>query len=100
MAYPFRSGNPQTGGEALDDSRSPNKNQTQASNNDNRGGLTRRFTMNALPTLSPIGQQRRQAAGDLSGMVSTQYFPSVGMGWVGLGGRSSGFGSSSTHNMT
>lgn len=29
-----------------------------------RAGLTRRFTTNALPTLSPIGQQRRQAAGD------------------------------------
>jgi len=28
------------------------------------GGLMRRFTTNALPTLSPIGQQRRQAAGD------------------------------------
>ncbi|KAM0714024.1 hypothetical protein Q7P37_010988 [Cladosporium fusiforme] len=29
-----------------------------------RAGLTRRFTTNALPTLSPIGQQRRQAAGE------------------------------------
>lgn len=28
------------------------------------GGLMRRFTTNALPTLSPIGQQRRQAAGE------------------------------------
>lgn len=27
-----------------------------------RGSLQRRFTTNALPTLSPIGQQRRQAA--------------------------------------
>ena len=34
------------------------------SHNDARIGLTRRFTMNALPTLSPIGQQRRQAAGE------------------------------------
>ena len=33
-------------------------------NNDSRGGLMRRFTTNALPTLSPIGQQRRHAAGD------------------------------------
>ena len=33
-------------------------------NSDVRGGLTRRFTTNALPTLTPIGQQRRQAAGD------------------------------------
>ncbi|GAB1740627.1 hypothetical protein NU219Hw_g5721t1 [Hortaea werneckii] len=33
--------------------------------NDIRSGLTRRFTTNALPTtLSPIGQQRKQAAGD------------------------------------
>lgn len=39
------------------------------SSNDARGGLTRRFTMNALPTLSPIGQQRRQAAGEVQ-MVS------------------------------
>ncbi|KAF2722025.1 hypothetical protein K431DRAFT_284234 [Polychaeton citri CBS 116435] len=31
---------------------------------DPRMGLHRRFTTNALPTLSPIGQQRRQAAGD------------------------------------
>lgn len=30
--------------------------------NDARGVLQRRFTTNALPTLSPIGQQRRQAA--------------------------------------
>lgn len=33
-------------------------------------GLMRRFTTNALPMLSPIGQQRRQAAGDTN-MVST-----------------------------
>lgn len=32
--------------------------------NEARAGLTRRFTTNALPTLSPIGQQRRMAAGD------------------------------------
>ena len=38
-------------------------------NNDVRSGLTRRFTTNALPSLSPIGQQRKQAAGDYS--VST-----------------------------
>lgn len=29
-----------------------------------RAGLQRRFTTNELPTLSPIGQQRRQAAGE------------------------------------
>lgn len=40
--------------------------------NDARGPLTRRFTTNALPTLSPIGQQRRQAAGDTQ-MVSTTF---------------------------
>lgn len=32
--------------------------------NETRAGLTRRFTTNALPALSPIGQQRRMAAGD------------------------------------
>jgi len=37
--------------------------------NDVRAGMTRRFTTNALPTLSPIGQQRKQAAGDYA--VST-----------------------------
>lgn len=37
---------------------------TTMSPQDVRGGLTRRFTTNALPTLSPIGQQRMQAAGD------------------------------------
>ena len=40
--------------------------------NDARGPLTRRFTTNALPTLSPIGQQRRQAAGDTQ-MVSAVF---------------------------
>lgn len=30
---------------------------------DVRAGLTRRFTTNALPTLSPIGQQRAQLGG-------------------------------------
>ncbi|KAL1583038.1 hypothetical protein WHR41_08483 [Cladosporium halotolerans] len=39
-------------------------NTTNTSNNETRAGLTRRFTTNALPTLSPIGQQRRMAAGD------------------------------------
>ena len=44
--------------------------------NDGRGTLTRRFTTNALPTLSPIGQQRRQAAGDTH-MVSSIYVTSM-----------------------
>lgn len=44
--------------------------------NDARGPLTRRFTTNALPTLSPIGQQRRQAAGDTQ-MVSTVFLPQL-----------------------
>ena len=35
-----------------------------ATTNETRAGLTRRFTTNALPALSPIGQQRRMAAGD------------------------------------
>jgi hypothetical protein len=34
-----------------------------------RGGLTRRFTTTEVSTLTPIGQQRKQAAGDYS--VST-----------------------------
>ena len=37
------------------------QNQTSSSN-DARASLHRRFTTNALPTLSPIGQQRRLAA--------------------------------------
>ena len=41
--------------------------------NDVMGGLTRRFTTNALPTLTPIGQQRKQAAGDYT--VSTCEIP-------------------------
>ena len=42
-----------------------------------RGGLTRRFTTNALPTLSPIGQQRLQAAGGDNAMVSLCGFFSI-----------------------
>lgn len=34
-----------------------------AGTGDVRGALQRRFTTNTVPTLSPIGQQRRQAAG-------------------------------------
>ncbi len=37
---------------------------TPNTTNEARAGLTRRFTTNALPALSPIGQQRRLAAGD------------------------------------
>jgi hypothetical protein len=37
---------------------------TTSGMSETRAGLTRRFTTNALPTLSPIGQQRRQAAGE------------------------------------
>lgn len=40
---------------------------------DVRGALQRRFTTNTVPTLSPIGQQRRQAAGDVQ-MVSLSDF--------------------------
>ncbi|KAF1353384.1 hypothetical protein BDV97DRAFT_346428 [Delphinella strobiligena] len=35
---------------------------TLATSPDSRGSLQRRFTTNALPTLSPLGQQRRAAA--------------------------------------
>lgn len=91
MAYSFRGANQPNAGEP-DDSRSPPHNASNNSSNpnDSRTGLTRRFTMNALPTLSPIGQQRRQAAGD---MVSTQIFRSIrrcrvlaGRGHCGGGG--------------
>lgn len=34
----------------------------------------RRFTTNALPTLSPIGQQRRQAAGGGDAQMVSTYF--------------------------
>jgi hypothetical protein len=48
--------------------RNPNPNRWSASMAgaaDVRGALQRRFTTNTVPTLSPIGQQRRQAAGDV-----------------------------------
>lgn len=41
-----------------------------AGTNDVRGALHRRFTTNTVPQLSPIGQQRRQAAGDVQQPVS------------------------------
>jgi len=60
---------------------------------DVRGGLTRRFTTNALPTLSPIGQQRKQAAGDyaVSGAIVT--LRDVCVGTVCGSGSGSGNGS-------
>lgn len=59
--------------------------------NDARGSLTRRFTTNALPTLSPIGQQRRQAAGEGT-MVSLDsshhmHCTRIEFGWEGRGER-------------
>lgn len=39
-------------------------NTTTTPSSDVRAGLTRRFTTNALPTLSPLGLQRKQAMGD------------------------------------
>jgi hypothetical protein len=48
-----------------------------ATSNETRAGLTRRFTTNGLPTLSPIGQQRRMAAGDTM-QVSDPNFKSAG----------------------
>nr|POF01435.1 hypothetical protein CFP56_76152 [Quercus suber] len=44
--------------------RNPNRLSGGIVTTDIRGGLTRRFTTNALPSLSPIGLQRKQAAGD------------------------------------
>jgi len=41
--------------------------------NETRAGLTRRFTTNGLPTLSPIGQQRRMAAGDTMQVSDTNF---------------------------
>ncbi|KAF7186066.1 Pumilio domain-containing protein C6G9.14 [Pseudocercospora fuligena] len=46
--------------------RNPNRwSASMAGTNDARGVLTRRFTTNTVPTLSPIGQQRLQAAGEM-----------------------------------
>ncbi|KAK4894319.1 hypothetical protein LTR27_007452 [Elasticomyces elasticus] len=59
----------------LSPQRNPNRlSGGMASASSMRGGLTRRFTTNELPTtaLSPIGQQRKQAAGDYS--VSAETF--------------------------
>lgn len=80
MAYPFRGG-PQSPRDDppfpsySNNPLSPQRNQNRLSGSmlgasqpsaasEARAGLTRRFTTNALPTLSPIGQQRRIAAGD------------------------------------
>lgn len=80
MAYPFRGGPqsprddppfPSYSNNPLSPQRNPNRlsgsmlgaSQPSAAS-EARAGLTRRFTTNALPTLSPIGQQRRMAAGD------------------------------------
>ena len=40
---------------------------------DVRGPLLRRFTTSTVPTLSPIGQQRRQAMGDVQPPVSVHF---------------------------
>lgn len=51
--------------------RNPNRwSASMAGTNDVRGALHRRFTTNTVPQLSPIGQQRRQAAGDVQQAVS------------------------------
>ena len=95
MAYPYRGGQaPREAkqNETPEGARSPNQNQNgnrssgNFGGNDGRGGMTRRFTLNALPTLSPIGQQRRQAAGD---MVSTVVFFSAHTHKHGRAGRRS-----------
>ena len=49
-----------------------------SSTNDARGSLTRRFTTNALPTLTPIGQQRRQAAENTQMVSTTSSFQAGG----------------------
>ena len=82
MAYPYRG--PQSPRDEpqfsnfstnpLSPPRNPNRlSAGMMSSSDVRGSLTRRFTTNALPSLSPIGQQRRQAAGE-SQVVSTILF--------------------------
>lgn len=53
--------------------RNPNRwSASMAGTNDVRGALHRRFTTNTVPTLSPIGQQRRQAAGDVQQQPNAQ----------------------------
>ncbi|KXT05889.1 hypothetical protein AC578_390, partial [Pseudocercospora eumusae] len=53
--------------------RNPNRwSASMAGTNDARGVLTRRFTTNTVPTLSPIGQQRLQAAGDMQAVSPLQ----------------------------
>lgn len=72
MAFLYRGGpqspreDAQTYANPLSPPRNPNRLSGGTMTGDVRSGLTRRFTTNALPTLSPIGQQRRQAAGDYS----------------------------------
>lgn len=54
--------------------RNPNRwSANMATTNDVRGALTRRFTTNTVPTLSPIGQQRRQAAGDMQAVSQDEH---------------------------
>lgn len=80
MSYPYR--NPQSPSEdsqlsnfssnPMSPPRNPNRlSGGMMSSNDVRGGLPRRFTTNALPTLSPMAQQRRQAAAGDSTLVSS-----------------------------
>lgn len=57
--------------------RNPNRwSASMAGTNDVRGSLHRRFTTNTVPQLSPIGQQRRQAAGDVQQSVSRAFLQS------------------------
>ncbi|KAF2772259.1 hypothetical protein EJ03DRAFT_200445 [Teratosphaeria nubilosa] len=84
MAHPYRGplsprDEPQYSTNPLSPPRNPNRLSgsmvtSGAQQQDVRGGLTRRFTTNGLPTLSPIGQQRKQAAGEyLSELAARQY---------------------------
>ncbi|EMC96590.1 hypothetical protein BAUCODRAFT_24332 [Baudoinia panamericana UAMH 10762] len=63
MAYYYAGMAPQSSRDpnALSPQRNPNRlSANMSTTNAARGGLIRRFTMNEYPTVSPIGQQRRQ----------------------------------------
>ncbi|KAK5172601.1 uncharacterized protein LTR77_002721 [Saxophila tyrrhenica] len=89
MAFQYRPDEPQFSNfspNPLSPPRNPNRLSAgvMASNTaEGRGNMTRRFTTNGLPTLSPIGQQRLQAAGDTQ-MVSDRFsLPDNGQEAVG-----------------
>lgn len=84
MAYPYGSRGLQSPRDEQQMPSWPNQNPLSPQRNPNRysgsmlsnpsvarGSLSRRYTTNELPTLTPIGQQRKQAAGDY--MVSASW---------------------------